>query len=84
MENGAHAKKDYSPNGNLHPLEGVAMAFGPGLVIEMARMVYVPPMDIQASVSTSISASISTKGEGAGFEDAYELDQRPEGIYERT
>lgn len=28
---------------NGHEIEGVAMAFGPGLVIEMARLAYIPP-----------------------------------------
>ena len=32
-------------NGTTRPMEGVAMAFGPGLVIEMARLGYVPAQD---------------------------------------
>ena len=34
-----------SLNGSLKgPQSGVAMAFGPGLVVEMSRLTYVPPL----------------------------------------
>jgi predicted naringenin-chalcone synthase len=33
------------PAGGAEPVHGVAMAFGPGLVMEMARLIYVPPQE---------------------------------------
>lgn len=38
-------------------IEGVAMAFGPGLVIEMARLVYVPPVALRTSDDISVLKS---------------------------
>ena len=36
-----HGRANGHPRG---PLSGVAMAFGPGLVVEVSRLTYVPPL----------------------------------------
>jgi len=41
----AELRRKLCEEANGQKIEGVAMAFGPGLVIEMARLAYVPPAD---------------------------------------
>lgn len=53
-------KPSEAENGSGNPVDGIAMAFGPGLVIEMARLAYVAPINLcQESQATLAQFAIS-------------------------
>jgi hypothetical protein len=63
---GSLVRGEYARGGGRDSLTGVAMAFGPGLVVELSRLTYVPPLPPLAPAEHRVFGHVQTVKEMAG------------------